>query len=81
MEITCQVGCDKSEMWVIQSDLKNSHLVEVAEFAQACKIDQEPAFMWQVLYMLKKIEVIVSRSSMNARAKKQPQIWDQNTIK
>ena len=55
-------------MWVKLSDLKNSHPVEVAEYAQAHKIDHEPAFVWRVLYMLKKRKVIVS--SMNARVQK-----------
>ena len=40
-------------------DLKDSHPVEVAEFAKARGISDEPAFAWWVPYTLKKRDVII----------------------
>ena len=51
---------DKSESWIPLKDLKESHPVEVAEYARARKIDDEPAFMWWVPYTLRKRDVILS---------------------
>ena len=43
---------DGSESWIKLSDLKESHPVEVAEFAKACGISDQSAFVWWVPYML-----------------------------
>ena len=37
---------DKSESWIKLADMKESHPVEVAEYAKARGIDKEPAFEW-----------------------------------
>ena len=39
---------DKSESWIKLADMKESHPVEVAEYARARGIDKEPAFKWCV---------------------------------
>ena len=51
---------DGSETWIPLKDLKESHLIEVAEFAKDRCIDDEPAFKWWVPYTLRKRDVIVS---------------------
>ena len=51
---------DKSETWVPLKDMKESHPVEVAEFATARGIDDQPAFRWWVPYTLRKRDVIIS---------------------
>jgi hypothetical protein len=58
---------DDSESWVPLKDLKASHPIEVAEFARARGIDEEPAFAWWVPYTLRKRDVIISavKSRMN----------------
>ena len=51
---------DKSESWIKLADMKESHPVEVAEYARARGIDKEPAFEWWVPHTLKKRQVILS---------------------
>lgn len=51
---------DGTESWVKLCDLKEAHPVEVAEFAKARGLDQEPAFAWWVPYTLKKRNAILS---------------------
>ena len=51
---------DGSESWVPLKDLKESHPVEVAEFAKARGINDEPAFAWWVPYTLRKRDVILA---------------------
>ena len=51
---------DGSETWIQLCDLKESHPIEVAEFAKATNIDKEPAFAWWVPYTLRKRDVILS---------------------
>ena len=51
---------DKSESWIKLADMKESHPVEVAEYARARGIDKEPAFKWWVPHTLKKRQVILS---------------------
>ena len=51
---------DGSESWIKLSALKESHPVELAEFAKARGIDREPAFAWWVPYTLRKRDVILS---------------------
>ena len=43
---------DESDSWVKLSDMKESHPVEMAEFAKAKGIQGEPAFCWWVPYTL-----------------------------
>ena len=59
---------DGSESWVPLKDMKESHPVEVAEFAKAREIDDEPAFIWWCPYVLRKRDVILSK--MKARIRK-----------
>jgi hypothetical protein len=51
---------DGSESWVKLCEMKESHPIEVAEFAKARGIDGEPAFAWWVPYTLHKRDVILS---------------------
>jgi hypothetical protein len=51
---------DQSESWIHLKDMKESHPVEVAEFATARGIADEPAFVWWVPYTLRKRDVILS---------------------
>jgi hypothetical protein len=51
---------DQSESWIHLKDMKESHPVEVAEFAKARGIADEPAFAWWVPYTLRKRDVILS---------------------
>ena len=51
---------DQSESWVPLKDMKESHPVEVAEFAKARGIANEPAFAWWVPYTLRKRDVILA---------------------
>ena len=51
---------DKSESWIKLADMKESHPVEVSEYARARGIDKEPAFKWWVPHTLKKRQVILS---------------------
>ena len=51
---------DESESWVKLSDMKESHPVEMAEFAKAKGIQEEPAFCWWVPYTLRKRDAIVA---------------------
>ena len=39
---------DKTETWIPLRIMKESHPVEVAEFARAKRIDPKPAFSWWV---------------------------------
>ena len=55
------VWADDSETWVPLKDLKESHPVEVAEFAKARGITDEAAFIWWVRYTLRKRDVILSK--------------------
>ena len=43
---------DGKESWVPLKDLKESHPVELAKFAKARAIQDEPAFAWWVPYTL-----------------------------
>ena len=62
---------DDSETWVPLKDLKESHPVEVAEFAKAWGIADEAAFVWWVPYTLRKRDVILSK--VKARIRKTTQ--------
>ena len=58
---------DGSESWVPLKDMKESHPLEVADFAKACGIADEPAFSWWVPYMLQKQDVIISKVKSRIR--------------
>jgi hypothetical protein len=51
---------DGGEEWIHLKDMKESHPVEVAEFATARGIADEPAFCWWIPYTLRKRDVILS---------------------
>eukprot|EP00956_Cyclotella_meneghiniana_P018312 scaffold30420_cov55-Cyclotella_meneghiniana.AAC.1 len=51
---------DGSTSWQSLSELKESHPVQVAEFAFAAQIADEPAFNWWVGWVLKKRDRIIS---------------------
>lgn len=59
---------DGNEQWVPLKDMKESHPVEVAEYAVANKLSHEPAFAWWVPYTIKKKKVIIK--ALQARKKK-----------
>ena len=59
---------DDTESWISLKDMKESHPVEVSEFAMARGIDGEPAFVWWVPYTLRKRSVILSK--LKARIRK-----------
>ena len=48
------------KQWFDLKDLKESHLIEVAEYAMKHKINGTPAFRWWVPYTLKKRDRIIS---------------------
>jgi hypothetical protein len=52
---------DGAVSWVPLKEIKESNPVEVAEYAIANKIDNEPAFAWWVKTVMKKRERIVSK--------------------
>jgi hypothetical protein len=51
---------DQSESWIHLKDMKESHPVEVAEFAKARGIADDPAFIWWAPYTLRKRDIILS---------------------
>ena len=59
---------DGSESWIPLNEMKQSNPIEVAEFAVAQNIQDEPAFSWWVPYILRKRDNIVS--AINVRVKK-----------
>jgi hypothetical protein len=59
LQLCCQ-WMDGSTSWEAVRDLKESHLVQVAENAKTHTIDHEPAFNWWVPYVLKKWDRIIS---------------------
>ena len=48
-----------SKSWIPVKELKESHPLEVAEFAVAHGVDQMPAFKWWVSHTLKKRDAII----------------------
>jgi hypothetical protein len=52
---------DNSTSWVPLVDLKDSNPVELAEYAVANRIDQEPAFRWWVADVLRKRNRIIAK--------------------
>jgi hypothetical protein len=51
---------DGSESWIKLSDMKESNPIEVAEYARANSLTDEPAFKWWVPYVLKKKKRIIA---------------------
>ena len=51
---------DGSESWIHLKDLKESHPVELAEYAKSRDIADEAAFAWWVPYTLRKRDIIIS---------------------
>ena len=47
--------------WVALKDLKESNPVDLAEYADANKIDHKPAFVWWVSFVLRKRNHIISK--------------------
>ena len=60
---------DGTESWVKLSEMKESHPVEVAEFARSRDIHTEAAFTWWVPYTLQKREVILAAVKNQIRKK------------
>ena len=58
---------NNSRQWISLKILKESNPVQVAEYAVARNIADEPAFAWWVHYVLRKRDVIVSK--LNARVR------------
>jgi hypothetical protein len=58
---------DGSESWIPWKDMTTSHPVEVAEFAKARNINNEPAFIWWCPYVLRKRDVILSKIKARIR--------------
>jgi hypothetical protein len=52
-QLLCQWK-DRSTNWVALKDMKQSYPVQVAEYAVANRIDDEPAFAWWVRHVIKK---------------------------
>ena len=55
----CVQWKDGTTTWEWLADLKESNLVEVAEYAVVSSIDNEPAFVWWVPFTLKKQDRII----------------------
>ena len=51
---------DGYETWVPLRDKKESHPIEVAEYAKSRGIDKETAFAWWLPYTLLKRDIIIS---------------------
>ena len=59
---------DGNEQWIPLKLLKESNPIEVAEFAKARGIDEEPAFSWWIPYTLRRRDRIIS--AVNKRVKR-----------
>ncbi len=65
----CVRWIDDSTSWVPLKDLKISNPIEVAEYAIAHNISQEPAFSWWVPDVLKKQDRIIAASNTRYTAR------------
>ena len=61
---------DGSRSWIESKDLKESHPVDVAEYAMSRKLENYPAFAWWVSTVLKRREKIISKLKSLRRAHK-----------
>ena len=52
---------DGTDSWVPLKELKESHLVQVAEYAQSAQLLDVPAFAWWAPYALKKRDQIIAK--------------------
>ena len=52
---------DGSTNWISLKDMKESYTPQIAEYAVASHIDQEPAFAWWVPHVIRKKEAIISK--------------------
>ena len=52
---------DETTDWLPPKGLKESHPVQVAEYAESNRIQDEPAFKWWVRYVLKKTKSLISK--------------------
>ena len=59
---------DGSETWVPLKDIKESHLLEIANFSESRGIDKESTFAWWIPYTLQKLDIIIS--AINTRIQK-----------
>ena len=50
----CVEFVDGSSYWLPLKDIKDSNPIELAEYAVANRIDQEPAFKWWASHVLRK---------------------------
>jgi hypothetical protein len=57
-----------SQQWIELKTLKESNPIQVTEYAMAHGIGEDPAFVWWVLYVSHKRDVIVS--AVNSRVRK-----------
>jgi hypothetical protein len=57
----CLQWKDHSTNWIKLIDVKNAYPIEVAEYAIANKIHEEPAFAWWVPFTLKKRNRLLSK--------------------
>ena len=60
---------DHSTSWVALKDLKESNPIEVAEYAVANKLVEEPAFAWWVPHVMKKRDRIINKVKTKFKAK------------
>ena len=67
---------DESESWIPLKDLKESHPIELTEYASARGIADEPAFKWWVSYTLRKRDVIVSSVKLRIRKTTRKVVWE-----
>ena len=60
-EVLAQCWKDNSSTWNALNDMKESYPVQLAEYAVAARIAEEPAFAWWVPYTLKKRIRIIAK--------------------
>ena len=60
---------DGTESWVPLRELKESHPVQVAEYAVTAEIGDEPAFAWWVPHTIKKRDQIISKVVSRSKKK------------
>ena len=65
---------DGSESWIHLKDLKESHPVELAEYAKTRDIADEAAFAWWVPYTMRKRDIILS--AIKSRLRKTTHKYD-----
>jgi hypothetical protein len=60
-EVLAQCWKDNSSTWNALNDMKESYPVQLAEYAVAARIAEEPAFAWWVPYKLRKRNRIIAK--------------------